>query len=68
MVNITKKLFLNSTKLKIVWIKFTTFFKRHVSIESAKLHGLRGLVGRVGRVGPWMAWVAWVKHWHGWRE
>ena len=68
MVNITKKLFLNSTKLKIVWIKITTFFKRRVSIKSAKLRRFRGLVGRVGRLGPWVEWVAWVKVWHGWRE
>ena len=26
------KIFLDSTKLKIVWIKITTFFKRRVSI------------------------------------
>ena len=25
-------IFLDSTKLKIVWIKITTFFKQHVSV------------------------------------
>ena len=30
--NITFIIFLDSTKLKIVWIKITTFFKQRVSI------------------------------------